>query len=223
MTSTGTRACTGCHAAWYCSHLCQKIAWKAHKRICKERAGDALARAASVIPYGSMDDDGVPRFAPNERAAWEDGVLFEHFLASAKKEPFYSYVRDLRDVDLRDVELDAEAEEREREMSGKPRSLTGSEQQQSDRRVIDRSRARYTDLVKAKGTIEQRQLWSKLCRDAREELVYRVVTTPLLGGIFAKTAAHYKAEEEWGETDPLADSRFWFVNGSSSKKRKKRM
>lgn len=202
--SAGSKVCTGCRAEWYCSRTCQRGAWKAHKRICRERGADA-AGASSIV--GSLDDDRVPRFHPGELIP-QNNHLFEHFLASAKREPFYTHARELRDV----IEAEGERRRAENPQSGRVDAAT---QDEEDRRAMERLRSRYTELVKEKGSPEQRQLWSKLCLDSREEFVARVVATPLLGGIYPKTAAHYKAEEEYYKGNP-ADRRFRFTKPDGS-------
>lgn len=153
--------------------------------------------AASRIE-GSLEDEGMPRF-PSREHVQENNHLFDHFLASAKREPFYSHARELRDA------IKAESE---KERSENPEQPFPTEE--DDRRSVDRSRLRFTELVKEKGSPEQRQLWSKLCRDSREEYVYRIWVTPLLGGIYAKTASYCAAEERYDNTR-REDLRFRFM------------
>ena len=170
----GPNKCVQCHSSWYCSKDCQKADWKQHKRVCKEKVEDALAESAIV---GAMHDDEIPQFHPRNMMQ-ENNNLFDHFLALAKKEPFYSYARDLRDL----IEEEGKKE--------KPKPPTA----ENDKASMLKSRKRYTELVKEKGSAEQKELWSKLCGDSREEYVTRVYMTPILGGIYAKTASALEAE-----------------------------
>ena len=73
----GPNKCVQCQSSWYCSRECQKADWKQHKRVCKEKAEDALAKSAIV---GSMDDDEIPQFHPRNLMQ-ENNHLFDHFLA----------------------------------------------------------------------------------------------------------------------------------------------
>ena len=170
----GPHKCVKCHSSWYCSKACQKEDWKQHKRVCKERVEDALA-ASTIV--GSLDDGEVPQFHPRGLAE-ENNRMFGHFLALAKQEPFYSHARDLRDVI-------------EEEGKKKPKKRPTAE---SDKASMLKNRKRYTELVQEKGSTEQKELWSKLCGDSREEYVFRVFVTPPLGGIYAKSATALEAE-----------------------------
>mmetsp|Transcript_9713 Transcript_9713/g.27221 ORF Transcript_9713/g.27221 Transcript_9713/m.27221 type:complete len:203 (-) Transcript_9713:640-1248(-) len=170
----GPHKCVQCHSSWYCSKECQKVAWREHKRVCKEKVEDALSASAIV---GSPNDNEIPQFHPRSLTE-ENNHLFDHFLALAKQEPFYSHARDLRDV----------IQEEDKKRPKKRPTVEG------DKASMLMSRKQYTELVREKGSAEQKELWSKLCGDSREEYVARVYATPLLGGIYAKTATALEAE-----------------------------
>ena len=143
--------------------------------MCKEKVEDALAASAII---GSLSDDEIPQYH-TKNLMEENNHMFDHFLALAKQEPFYSYARDLRDV--------IEEEDKKRKPKKNPTA-------EDDKASMLSTRKRYTGLVEEKGSTEQKELWSKLCGDSREEFVARVFMTPLLGGIYAKTASALETE-----------------------------
>jgi hypothetical protein len=94
-------------------------------------------------------------------------ATLDSFMTAARAEPFYTAARDLRNTvqgdDKHRLETPSAAE-----------ALVGAQA----------TRTRFTELVEAVGTQDQRQLWIQLGPNLQDEYICRVFLPIVLGGIY---------------------------------------
>lgn len=69
--NNGTRACSRCKNASYCSTACQKVAWLKHKDVCVKPGVSTASKVVEYVRSGTFNFMGLPRELRDKICEWE--------------------------------------------------------------------------------------------------------------------------------------------------------